>query len=229
MIAATAKRFQVLAANRLATIHALSKVEEWNFIPGDQNAADCLSRGVRPKFKNTQNFPDVPTFLNSPKNEWPQQVFETEFDTNEFIKNKVVMAIGPEATLERIIQQHIVKDYSWKQTVRVFSYVRKYLDNLRQRTLDNKASGSSVQSGMGGHRDRGARPFRCGSGNEVRLDQQDLQRGENLIFTILQRHVMGKDYDDLSKLPKRHEWKKYDPIKVDGVIRARSRLRFAGS
>ena len=42
-------RFETFVANRLSKIHADSEVEEWHYVPTDQNPADFTSRGLKPK------------------------------------------------------------------------------------------------------------------------------------------------------------------------------------
>ena len=43
----TSNRYKVYVANRVTEILQISNKEQWNHVPGEQNPADMLTRGIR--------------------------------------------------------------------------------------------------------------------------------------------------------------------------------------
>ena len=44
----TEKRFKIYVANRVSTIRSLTSPKQWKFVPGKDNPADCITRGISP-------------------------------------------------------------------------------------------------------------------------------------------------------------------------------------
>ena len=67
-------RFTAFVANRLQTLHALTAVEQWHYVPSKQNPADIASRGASPDKVDTCNLWFYgPPFLYCDVSEWPKQ------------------------------------------------------------------------------------------------------------------------------------------------------------
>ena len=68
-------RFQRFVTNRVSFIRTHSSVQQWYHIPGDQNPADVLSRGIKcaKSFANNELWFNGPSFLSLAKNDWPKQ------------------------------------------------------------------------------------------------------------------------------------------------------------
>ena len=67
-------QFITFVANRLQTLHALTAVEQWHYVPSKQNPADIASRGAWPDKVDTHNLWFYgPPFLYCDVSEWPKQ------------------------------------------------------------------------------------------------------------------------------------------------------------
>jgi hypothetical protein len=69
-------RFKTFIHNRLATIHDLSKVENWRKVSSNSNPANVCSHGAYPGDPSWNIFLKGPDFLSRPKSEWPQGLIE---------------------------------------------------------------------------------------------------------------------------------------------------------
>nr|XP_024655051.1 uncharacterized protein LOC112430804 [Maylandia zebra] len=71
-IANTTTRFKTYVANRVSTIHALTKVEQWRYISSKLNPADAASRGMTVGcFLKSSTWINGPEFLSKPVVHWP--------------------------------------------------------------------------------------------------------------------------------------------------------------
>ena len=70
-------RFKTFVKNRLTKIHELTNVEEWRYVPSQDNPADDCSRGLDPGDKKWERFYRGPKFLWQPEANWPEQRYIT--------------------------------------------------------------------------------------------------------------------------------------------------------
>ena len=66
-------RFKTFVRNRLTKIHELTKVEDWRWVPSEDNPADDCSRGLNPSDKKWGRFINGPDFLWQVEEKWPSQ------------------------------------------------------------------------------------------------------------------------------------------------------------
>ncbi|CAH8681695.1 unnamed protein product [Schistosoma rodhaini] len=64
-------QFKTFIANRISTIHSLTKVDQWRFVPSKENIADFASRGVKFNIDGVKVWEEGPSFLKKPKECWP--------------------------------------------------------------------------------------------------------------------------------------------------------------
>ena len=73
----TNSRMKVFVANRVTEILELSSADQWNHVPGAQNPADVLSRGViDPEKLTTGSWFTGPDFLLEDEENWPSRLIE---------------------------------------------------------------------------------------------------------------------------------------------------------
>ena len=65
------RRFHVFVSNRVSTIHELTKVEDWSHIPGCDNPADLVTRGVSVSQLDQLKWLHGPPFLSTFMDSWP--------------------------------------------------------------------------------------------------------------------------------------------------------------
>ncbi len=64
--------YQIFFANRVGEIQKSTSVEDWRWIPGEQNIADLTTRGATPEdLKENSVWQNGPEFLKRPVEEWP--------------------------------------------------------------------------------------------------------------------------------------------------------------
>ena len=86
-------RYQRFVANRISFIREHSKVENWCYVPSNQNPADIATRPIDVnKFLNCSVWTEGPKFLGESKSSWPKINDKLELPENdpEIIKSKLV-------------------------------------------------------------------------------------------------------------------------------------------
>lgn len=64
--------YQTFFANKVGEIQKSTSVEDWRWIPGDQNIAELITRGATPdNLKEDSVWQNTPEFLKRPVEEWP--------------------------------------------------------------------------------------------------------------------------------------------------------------
>ena len=90
------KRTKVFVSNRVSEIHDLSNPDQWAHVPGKQNPADVLSRGVDdPEELLKSDHCTGPKFLQEDEDDWPKTIIG-ELDENdpEIRKKPILVALG---------------------------------------------------------------------------------------------------------------------------------------
>ena len=65
-------RFHVFVSNRLAVIYDRSSVDQWRYVPSEENPADLVSRGTDAfSLTGSDLWKQGPGFLQSPREKWP--------------------------------------------------------------------------------------------------------------------------------------------------------------
>ncbi len=80
------KKHPVFVANRLGEILESTSVDQWRYVPTDQNPADCGTRGLTVEELNKSHWISGPRFLLKNEKKWPADIsiiVEPEEDTNE--------------------------------------------------------------------------------------------------------------------------------------------------
>ena len=195
----TTKRFQRFVANRLSFIQERTTVQQWHYVPSEENPADYASRGVSiRKFLDLQDWFDGPKFLWKSKSFWPkQEIPQTENldEDAEVCKEKKVLSTStkPES-IDLIIQS----SSSWIRLKRKIAWLIK----IKNRLLSRKES------------------------SEISVD--DLKKSEIIIFQTVQKQHFIKERERLLKgqvVSKQSPLRKLNPFIDDfGVIRVGGRL-----
>ena len=83
--------FKPFVANRLAEIHRSTIPSQWRHVPGKNNLADLISRGVKASQLINNNFWwEGPEFLKSHKSSWPQTFLQKKLlDRQEVRKSEL--------------------------------------------------------------------------------------------------------------------------------------------
>ncbi|XP_057296286.1 uncharacterized protein LOC130625249 [Hydractinia symbiolongicarpus] len=103
------KRFKVFVANRIEIIRSNSKIDDWNYVPSNENPADIASRGSdASKDKQVKMWFRGPEFLWNDQSSWKLSKHAAEVDENDpevkRVKvNACLVTNDPMSTLEERI------------------------------------------------------------------------------------------------------------------------------
>lgn len=76
--------WKTYVANRVAFIQNTTTPSQWRHVRGEENPADCLSRGQLPRdFIDNQLYRNGPSWINLPENQWPTEVIKPLDDFSE--------------------------------------------------------------------------------------------------------------------------------------------------
>ena len=192
-------RFQRFISNRVAFIRSRTMIEQWHHVPGSENPADILSRGVgnAEEFVTDSTWKLGPNFLHQDKSTWPTDPAEQPcVDEVEFVKDTSSFVV--QQNLNPCLQIIESTNDWYKLKCRVAYWVRFKL------FLINKCL------------------------NNARLTVDELIYAENQIWKTLQNFHMPQVHKYLinksTSLP-RHLRKLNPFVDDDGLIRVYGRLK----
>lgn len=122
-------KWKMFVANRVAEIQRLTEAFEWRHIDSSSNPADVVSRGTDPEeLQNISLWWSGPEFLVRAKSEWPNnQVVAIEVP--EARKEKINLSFC--TSVNPVIMLQIFKWSSYAKTIRIYSYVLRFVNNCR--------------------------------------------------------------------------------------------------
>ena len=199
--------------NRIDSIHKLSIVANWNFVPGVENPSDICSRGAPiSSLLGNKNWFNGPDFITRDKSEWPNQptrrksTAEAKSDESEIKKENSIEIYSSYliSTTENSPIQKITNHFErFSKVTRVLAKLRNLVLHLKSR-LTNKRS------------------------KPPKLSVEDIKSSERLVIRHAQLDAFAVEIAHLEKgesVPKQSPLKNLDPILVDGILCHRSRLR----
>ena len=140
-------RMKSRVANRVTEILETSDAEDWMHVPGKDNPADILTRGVSDPTKLMSNgWFSGAKFLEQGEEEWPKGVVD-ELDWEDAEVKKTPFFTG----MALIEVEHInwLKISSWIRLLRVAAWVLRFVDLLRgeeEKRLDSTLSTKEVEA-----------------------------------------------------------------------------------
>lgn len=190
--------FTRFVSNRIATIQELTNIHDWRHIPGEQNPADIISRGMFPKeIVNSSIWFNGPTFLQDIDEKWSKPNKFEDFNISNDIVNSLTIAKTDNYDFFNDVNHR----NSFKCLVHIFVYVNRFIENLKS----NIKEGTKIKNVQINK----IKPFLAA----------ELSYSEIQIFKVLQnqfkmRKEISKSYKNLSPF-----------IDNENVIRVGGRLR----
>ena len=199
-ISSNAGRFQRFVSNRIAFVRNHTNIEQWRHVPGNQNPADIISRGVKDikQFTTSQMWQHGPKFLCKSESEWPQTP-EVPLEVESEMKKLVLVSSGCHnlEPTEKLLESCS----GWlKLRLRVAVILR----------ITKFAKTSEVIKG--------------------KISIHELLEAENSIWRFLQNKYFPEVIKSVHKssLPKKHYLAKFSPfIDENGLLRIGGRLRYS--
>ncbi|CAH8572859.1 unnamed protein product [Schistosoma guineensis] len=136
-------QFKTFIANRISTIHSLTKVDQWRFVPSKENIADFASRGVKFDIDDVKVWEEGPHFLKKPKECWPAADVQCpEPHLLEIKKAMSTHVMAEESTVDQLINYYS----DWTRLLKAAAWLirfKRYLLVMRSGRTD-----LSLQVGM---------------------------------------------------------------------------------
>ena len=137
-IRSTARRYKPFVSSRVGEIQSNSDPAQWKHIPGEQNVADDVSRGIAVS-ELSGRWQTGPEFLRLPKEQWPQS--EPEANPEEVEREcRRTKEVGAVLVTPSVID--IDAYSSWKKLVRVIAWVLR----LKKRLFARRKQGETEVS-----------------------------------------------------------------------------------
>ena len=138
-IYSTNNRYKIYVANKVAEIHQLSTKEQWNYIPGDLNPADMVTRGVKDQVE-LMNINNVgtsyfggPEFLQKDEFSWHFSNIEPMDPTNIEIKKKSILVALGLIVKEQTYSIDVSRFSSWMKLKRVAAWVLRLVQLFKDK------------------------------------------------------------------------------------------------
>lgn len=198
-------RFHRFIANRVAFIRAVSKVEQWRFVPGSLNPADLLSRGTLDveKFNENKLWIEGPEFLKDNESSWPLSPVLTPINENDCeVKSSFSVHENVSNNSVASVNRVLSSTNDWHKIVLRVACLLKFIYFLKHRIIVYR-----------------------------NICVADLVSAELSIFRCIQRQQFGSVFEVLNRggqLPKSSPLAKLRPfVDAEGVLRAGGRLAHA--
>jgi len=133
------KRFKTFVANRLSTIHEVSRPEQWRYVNTTLNPADDASRGLSvSSMLENRRWIEGPAWLRETSDKWPEQPnvkLEVQSDDLELkgeAKSFNVSAKDHDDVINRVLHHYS----SWYRLKRCIAFILRYRLKLLTRCQD---------------------------------------------------------------------------------------------
>ncbi|XP_065085126.1 uncharacterized protein LOC135707260 [Ochlerotatus camptorhynchus] len=201
-IESTPATWTTFVANRVAKIQTLTEGWQWRHVPGTDNPADLISRGVSPEdIVDNELWWEGPNWLKEAPEAWPGAVEEIpEAGEEERRRTVVACTVSPVAEFNEV---YLSKFGSYSDLVRRTAYWLRLMKLLRIPAASRPA-------------------------NEF-LNAAELKAAENAVLRNVQREVFAEEWKALSKgefVSRKSPLRWFHPfVCKDGLIRVGGRLK----
>nr|XP_029725044.1 uncharacterized protein LOC115264994 [Aedes albopictus] len=160
-------------ANRVSKVQASTENCHWRHVPGEQNPADQISRGIWPEeIVDNQLWWEGPAWLRTSLENWPSlQAFTSEGHEEE--RRRAACVITASET-SNFFAEYLARFSSFTTLIRTTAYLLRYLHNLRSKKGLRRSFGF--------------------------LTTEELQLAENFIILRVQRYTFHREIMDCYEL-----------------------------
>jgi Pao retrotransposon peptidase/Protein of unknown function (DUF1759)/Family of unknown function (DUF5641)/Integrase zinc binding domain len=126
------KRFQSFVSHRVGEIWELTKVEEWKWLPTDQNVADELTRSANPcNWSPTSRWINGPAWLRKSEEYWPKEKSRPPNQADLEEKRQVLK-------LQEVVNPIQIERFSkWWRLIRATAFLLRYVKKLQKKSAHN--------------------------------------------------------------------------------------------
>ncbi|XP_065089398.1 uncharacterized protein LOC135710677 [Ochlerotatus camptorhynchus] len=201
-IESTPATWTTFVANRVAKIQTLTEGWQWRHVPGTDNPADLISRGVSPEdIVHNELWWEGPYWLKQAPESWPGAV-EENLEAGEEERRRAVVACTGSSVAE-FNEMYLSKFGSYADLIRRTAYWLRLMNLLQIPAANRSPNGF--------------------------LTTAELKAAENAILRNVQREVFAEEWRVLSKgeyVSRKSPLRWFHPfICKDGIIRVGGRLK----
>lgn len=202
-IAATPTTWTTFVANRVAKIQSITQNSRWNHVPGVQNPADLISRGISPEdiVENTFWW-QGPHWLEKEEEHWPRLEGEVFSGAEDEERRRTIVG-ATSSTVTEFNQEYFSKFSSYTNLVRYTAYWLRLMKLLRISKEERKG---------------------C-----TFLSTVELKEAEDVLVRLVQKEVFKAEWKALAgnkAVPKGSPLRWFNPfIGEDHLIRLGGRLK----
>ena len=129
-IQSPSRSFKPFVSARIGEIQNNSDPSQWKHIPGEENVADDVSRGLHVK-QLKGRWMNGPEFLKLPEEQWPVQTATLQQEGDMERRHVNAVTTVPPADVGNVID---VKNFSsWRRLIRVTAWIRRLTEKIRLR------------------------------------------------------------------------------------------------
>ena len=129
------KRLKVYVDNRVSMIRTLTDENQWKFVPGKINPADCISRGLSPEKLKNCRWKEGPDFLlEFNDDQIKEETYEIAPDDVEIKKEVVVNVVKVDEITEHPIDSIINYFSSWIKVKKSVAWLLKIKSRLIEKS-----------------------------------------------------------------------------------------------
>ncbi|XP_055645124.1 uncharacterized protein LOC129780980 [Toxorhynchites rutilus septentrionalis] len=198
----TPSRWKTFIANRVSEVQHLTQSGIWAHVPGIENPADIISRGMRPaQLQETASWWNGPPWLSQPSRFWPPLIPQTSVELpSEMLE---------ERTVSLPVRVHPPNEIfflrsSFPALVRLIALLRRFIYNSKLINRSNRRYGF--------------------------LQASELAEASNNLVRLAQLESFSKDIAAVAKngqVDSHSDLRTLAPILINGILRLRGRLRHA--
>ncbi|XP_055615223.1 uncharacterized protein LOC129761523 [Toxorhynchites rutilus septentrionalis] len=198
----TPSRWKTFIANRVSEVQHLTQSGIWAHVPGIENPADIISRGMRPaQLQETASWWNGPPWLSQPSRFWPPLIPQTSVELpSEMLE---------ERTVSLPVRVHPPNEIfflrsSFPALVRLIALLRRFINNSKLINRSNRRYGF--------------------------LQASELAEASNNLVRLAQLESFSKDIAAVAKngqVDSHSDLRTLAPILINGILRLRGRLRHA--
>ncbi|XP_055604085.1 uncharacterized protein LOC129752324 [Uranotaenia lowii] len=198
-------RWKTFVANRVSTIQSRTSSCSWNYVPGECNPADVISRGINPlEIIDHSLWWNGPLWLPLSSSLWPRIETFTN-DHSEVLEEKTTLAVlSSFAQNDKFSEELFARYSSYTQLRRLLGYWMRYFRILKAKARNEKLV-----------------PFET-------LSVMDHQEAERALCRLAQRQIFSQELASFKQrkgFPTSSRLKWLNPtLGSDGIIRVGGRL-----
>ncbi|XP_055615339.1 uncharacterized protein LOC129761628 [Toxorhynchites rutilus septentrionalis] len=199
---AVPSRWKTFVANRVSEVHNLTADGIWSHVPGIDNPADVISRGMHAtQLKDTASWWHGPAWLSQSSRFWPPLNHKPNTDLpTEILEEKPIALHISQCTPNEIFYLRS----SFTALVRIIAFLNRFIQNCRTKIPMNRKIGF--------------------------LQTNELDEATKILVRLAQAEVFSKDIAAIrnyGQVKENSELKSLFPIVIDSIMRVGGRLRNA--